>query len=354
MKRVKILHVAISRGWHAQVANAFLTLEQQSRIGYDLHLLTLEKSKIESYISSSNIKVSIDTIKHYNSPGLFPLLFKLFKKDRFDAIHVHGLNGMGAIFFVLTTMQVRVPVVCSVRDKLGIYAKLLRMNWKNLSKIIVPNEFVKQNIGLTFKNNTNVAVIPPPVDANRFKPGRKNGPDRVTVGMFARFSGVKDYPVFFKACARIKERVPDFRIVIAGKNFDSHRKALDTMVQDSGLKDITRIVGDVANIEDEILQIDIGVVASNGSEELSRIALEYMACGVPVVATNVGGLPELISDDVGVLVQHSDPDLLAEGIMSLMIDNNKREMFGANARILIEKKHSIELYCNKLAECYLM
>jgi glycosyltransferase involved in cell wall biosynthesis len=349
---MKILHIAISRGWHAQVANAFLAIKHQDTIGHAIHVVTLKNSTLQNNIKNCKFSGIVHTIKNHDSPYLPILLFKIIKKNDYDAIHIHGTNGKFALLVALIMSGKKISVVCSVRDKLSEHDKMFHFSWRHISSIIVPNDLVKRRMGSGFLGRNNVVIIPPPVDSGHFKPNSGRMNEQVTVGMFARFDVVKDYPVFFRACAIVRSHIPDFRIVVAGKNFEAHCHVLDSMLVDHGLRDITQVLANPVDVAEEISRIDIGVVASNGSEELSRVALEYMACSVAVVATDVGCLPELITEDVGILVPHGAPDRLADAMMVLMRDAEKREFLGRNGRKMIEKNHAVELYCDNLHKCY--
>jgi len=89
--------------------------------------------------------------------------------------------------------------------------------------------------------------------------------------------------------------------------------------------------------------VDIGVLSSIGSEAISRIVMEYMAMGKPVVSTAVGGLPELIVHGrTGMLVPPEDPSAMAEAIIALSKERERLSRMGALGRRRIEQAFSIE------------
>ena len=100
-----------------------------------------------------------------------------------------------------------------------------------------------------------------------------------------------------------------------------------------------------------LASIDVAVVPSD-SESLSNVVLESMAAGVPVIATDVGGNPELVSHDRGLLVPPRDIEALANATAQLLNDANLRAELGANARRFARDNFSAESITNKYEELY--
>jgi len=91
-----------------------------------------------------------------------------------------------------------------------------------------------------------------------------------------------------------------------------------------------------------IKSFDIGVLASD-SEGLSNAILEYMAAAIPVVATAVGGNPELVQDGVnGYLVAPGNPEALGDAVIRLLADPGLRRRFGAAGRALVDSRFAWE------------
>lgn len=353
---MNILHIAMSRGWNAQIANALLIINHQVKRNDTIHAVTLHPSAIETRLASFNEKVHIHPILHHHTPDLLRVLVRLLTKHSIDAVHIHGANGDLFLLAALFLSGRKVQVVRSMRDRLTFEERIAFLRWKLMDYLLVPNDYVKRQMGRNITGNTHVAILPPPVDVQAFSPQGRAFGSRIRVGMFARFDPVKGYPVFFAACRILKQIRDDFDIVVAGKNFMLHREEIAAMIAEAGLTDRTTVLGDLSDDAWEISRalstLDIGVIASIGSEELSRIGLEYMACGVPIVATDVGGLPELVRNDVGLVVPAGSPERLAEAIHTLMEDGQKRRQFGENARKTVVENHSIEVYCQRLADYY--
>lgn len=194
-------------------------------------------------------------------------------------------------------------------------------------------------------------VIPQGIE----RPGAASAvPDNLKVGMLARLDPVKGHAVFMDAAALLGETHPDARFLCAGAEAnltveglyaESARRGLDRRVFH-----FTGRVPDPAKFMDACR---VGVVPSTGSEALSRVVLEWMAAGRPVVAAAVGGIPELVRDGVtGFLVRPGDARALA-GPLGRLLDNLElaREM-GRAARAAYEKRYTPDAFAQVTEELY--
>ena len=99
--------------------------------------------------------------------------------------------------------------------------------------------------------------------------------------------------------------------------------------------------------------MDIAVVSSTGSETIARVALEYMALGKPVVGTEINAIPEVVKNGInGFIVRPEDSRGMAEVMLQLLEDKDKREKFGKASRALIENEFSLDTFVDKTEKFY--
>ena len=115
----------------------------------------------------------------------------------------------------------------------------------------------------------------------------------LAIGIVGRLDPVKGHVDFLKAAALVLKRFPDARFLLAGGQANLSRRDLEALAADLGISGSVRFLGRVPSVSDFMRGCDIGVVASTGSEAVSRAALEWMASRRPVLATRVGCLPEI-------------------------------------------------------------
>jgi len=177
------------------------------------------------------------------------------------------------------------------------------------------------------------AIIHASVDSIRFCPERRSdtlrrelgipveNQDGILIGLVGRLQRIKGQDVFIQAMPRILQSFPQARFVIAGMGLEDKRDYLRNLAARQGVADRVVFLDYVEHIEALVASFDIGVVASRGSEGSSRIVMEYMASGVPVVSTDAGGIPELLENGrLGRMIPPGDPDLLAGAILKALSD----------------------------------
>lgn len=145
-----------------------------------------------------------------------------------------------------------------------------------------------------------------------------------------RLSPEKGLRYLVEAASRIVQRLPEARFVIVGEG--AERPALEARIQSLGLSEVVRLPGFRHDVDSLLPYADL-VVLPSLTEGLPNVALEAAAAGVPVVATAVGGTPEVVLDCVtGYLVPPSDPLRLADRIVNVLIQPELANRFGAAAR----------------------
>ncbi len=164
--------------------------------------------------------------------------------------------------------------------------------------------------------------------------------DRV-VGILAVFRPEKDHETFIRAARIVADRIPEARFVLAGDG--PGREELEALTRELGLEERLVFAGLRSDVEDVLASLDVVVLSSFTIECFPYAILEAMAMGVPAVCTAVGGLPEMIEDGVtGRLVPPKDPAALAEGIIDVLSDEDRRRAMGVAARERLERNFTLE------------
>ena len=160
------------------------------------------------------------------------------------------------------------------------------------------------------------------------------------VGMIARMnSTAKNHSTFLRAAARVQSGVAQVEFVLIGDG--PLRAALQEEAANLGLGDRVQFLGDRRDVSALLASLDVTVLPS-ASESLSNAILESMAAGVPVVASEVGGNPELLGDRRGILSPVGDDKRLAESLLRLLRDRDLRRQMAQHCRIFAEENFTIE------------
>ena len=163
-----------------------------------------------------------------------------------------------------------------------------------------------------------------------------------------RLADVKGLPILFKALARLKSKHPGVKLTIAGDGPD--RQRLVAMAGDLGIAQNVSFLGyqTQKQVRELMGQADAFVLASF-AEGVPVVLMEAMAAGVPVVATRIAGIPELVEDGVsGFLVPPGDAKTLADKVDLLLRDSTLRASFGAKGREKVEREFDLAAEADKL------
>lgn len=205
------------------------------------------------------------------------------------------------------------------------------------------------------------------VDTERFKPGDRStirqslgfDEDALLVGFFGSFKEQKNHPLAFMAMRRVFESVPHARLVLVGDELyggmhgsSDYKHKMDRMVDELGIREQCIFMGNRNDVEQLYSACDLTILPSL-FEGTPNVLLESMACGVPIVATDVAD-NSLIAPDgkVGFIVPLDDHAILAERIVRLLRDNCLRKQFGENARKWVSSEFSCMRLAEKTADVY--
>jgi glycosyltransferase involved in cell wall biosynthesis len=197
-----------------------------------------------------------------------------------------------------------------------------------LDGLAIPRERVLTlPAGIDFTQVDRIAREPAAVLLRR----ARGWPERATViGMLARYSPVKGHRTLIDAARILLERGRDVYFFMAGPEGETGREGVARMVRDIGRDDRFAVLGMVEDPLDTAAGFDIALILSDGSEAVCRSALEYMAVGLPIVATRVNVIPETVGD-AAVLIPPGDPVALAEAIDRLIASPDRARSLGRAA-----------------------
>lgn len=149
----------------------------------------------------------------------------------------------------------------------------------------------------------------------------------------------KGHKELFEAMARLKVQYPLHALIVGGGRRETEVREL---AKGLGLADVVHFLGSRQDVPDLLHAMDIFVLPSY-SEGLSLALLEAMAAGLPVIASRVGGNPEVVTDGVtGLLIPPKDADALAQALERLLADPVKAQAMGEKARRRVEADYSLE------------
>jgi glycosyltransferase involved in cell wall biosynthesis len=173
-----------------------------------------------------------------------------------------------------------------------------------------------------------------------FRAEHKIARDRKLIGIVGRLALIKNHRLFLEMARQLLTIVPESRFVIVGDGL--LRRGLETYAEQLGIREQVIFVGWRRDLASIYADLDILVVSSN-NEGTPVSAIEAMASGCPVVATRVGGMPDVVKDgETGFLAPPNDALTLARSAAELLRDSPKRNRMGQAARAVALEHFSVQ------------
>jgi glycosyltransferase involved in cell wall biosynthesis len=289
-------------------------------------------------------------------------LVRLLRREHVDVIHAHkfGSNIWGVVFGRLSG----VPVVVTHEHGWAFEGRGMRMfldreliGRGSDAHIAVSREDRRRMIEIEKIDPETAVFVPNGISPLRPPSGRDvraelgvGAGDAVVISVgFLRRPKAMD--VLIEAAARLAPRFRSLKVLIVGEG--EERPAYEAMIERLGLAGTVDLLGLRSDVPDLLAASDVAVLSTD-SEGSPLSVMEYMDAGLPVVATRVGGIPDLIDDEVeGLLVERRDPEGLANAIERLLSDPAEARRMGERARERRRREFDIRVMVANLQDLYL-
>ncbi|MCR5503564.1 MAG: glycosyltransferase family 4 protein [Lachnospiraceae bacterium] len=315
---------------------------------------------IESYRNGSRWQKLQKALSAYRA------FSRLLKERPPELVHIHSSFGPSfyrKIPFILMCEKKGIPVVNHIHGAdfdafysnasdvakkriRKIYGKCARFivlseEWKAHIGVIVPEEKIRiiENYGIPEKGSDIE-------EWNRERPERKQV---LFLGEIGKRKGAFDLP---EIITEVLKKVPDVRFVIGG---EGETEVVREKLERLGIPEETvRFPGWVTGEEKKKLLRESSLfLLPSYQEGMPMSILDAMSCGLPVVSTNVGGIPKLVRQgENGFLCEAGDVRAMADGILMLLLDEKKRKEAGDRSLRIIEEEYSLLKHIEKLEELY--
>jgi glycosyltransferase involved in cell wall biosynthesis len=305
-----IVHVASGREWRGGQRQIWLLARELARRGVDQVVVTGGDSELARRLSSAGVRVRPVRWRAGLDPRVLPTVLGELRR-RGAILHAHDSHAL-TLAGVCAGLS-GAPLVATRRVTFPIRRKLF---WVRAQRVIAISGAVRDALTLDGLAAERIALIPSAVDAAELRAA--TGPDirtrfglpekgQVAVSLGA-LTPEKDQSTLIEAAALLVRDLPALQWVIVGEG--PLRSALEARIARLGLEARVHLVGQLADPHMALAGADVFVLSSL-AEGLGSSVLAAMALDVPVVATRVGGVPEVLGSGAGVLVPPSKPADLA-------------------------------------------
>jgi len=288
-------------------------------------------------------------------------LFSFLRQQKIDVLHAHkfGSNVWGTV----VGRAAGVPVVLAHEHSWPYQGKPLRrlLDREVIARgadrlIAVSREDKRRMIEVEGIAQAQTLFIPNGI--SRAEPTGHDvraelgiAPTAPVIGSVGSLYPVKAFEVLLRAVALLARDQPDVQVLIAGEG--PEREALKTLIRELGLDGSVHLPGLRADVPDVLRALDVAVCCST-SEGSPLSVMEYMQAGLAVVATAVGGVPDLIEPGVhGLLVPPNDPPALAAALAELLAEPDRARAMGDRGRARQRAEFDIDVLVRRLETLYL-
>jgi len=355
MNSLKILYVDTDRVWRGGQEQLFSLMLGIRDRQHQVWLAAPSDSSLNGKAQQSGIETFSFNQRNELSPWAFSQLWNILRQQDFDIIHLNTPRPiiLGGLASKLCGIPLR---VCSRRVNFPLRSPLSRLkyNWMQESVVTVSVSIRRTLIDGGVRPDL-IKVIYEGVDLDWVDSQQAPAADIVNsglvVGTVAHLSPEKGHCTLLEAAAQVVSRVPDVRFVVVGSGV--LMSSLKKRIQELGIQKRFTFTGFRSDSEVLMKSFDIFCLPSL-SEGLSSAILVAMASSLPVIATQVGGIPELVIDgETGILVPPNDADQLAVGLCKVLESPELRRKMGCSGRQRIEEKFTLERKLNETENLYL-
>lgn len=348
-RKLKVLYLDTEYVWRGGQDQLFGLMREMARRRHDIWLAAPQHSPLRLKAREASLPTIPFSQRLEVSPVAVLKLFRILKDSSFDVLH---LNTPRAILAgaVAARLEGRTLIVSSRRVNFPLRSKLSawKYNWL-VDQVITVSDSINNTLVAEGVRPEIVTTVYEGVDMDWFDsinrariPVGSPGP---IVGTVAHLSSEKGHKILIQAVELLKNRFPKARFLIVGDGI--LEAELREVVSGSGLSDRIFFTGFRSDSEALMKSFDIFCLPSL-SEGLSSAILAAMAVGLPVVASRVGGIPELVEDGTtGMLVSPGDAVELAAKLGLLIEDRGLRLKMGKAGRKRVEEEFTSQ---RKLAQ----
>jgi glycosyltransferase involved in cell wall biosynthesis len=363
-RRIRVLHVLPSLEAGGAVWRISEMTAAACRDGQEWGIVYFtEPSATRSFLEAAGVKVFGPFCRSPRSWRNTGHLLRSAREFGAEIIHAHStwpglwaarLRGrfLGPLVFGVRGLGVPYPGPWAARSWLYRYI-YARVDWV----VCVAQWLQREILRLAPQVASKCSVIYNGIDQQRLRPQKTREQMRRELGVsegqrlicaVGNIEKIKGHDVAIRALALLHRRFPEAVLVIAGRAIDpAFAQHLQALAAQLGLQDAVAMIGQRSDIADLLAATDVFIMPSH-SEGLPGALLEALFMGRPVVASDVGGIPEIVeAEKTGLLVPAGDAEALAAGIERLLADPDFAEELGRRGQAAVRQRFTLEaMYTN--------
>ncbi len=327
--------------WRGGEGQMMLLAGGQRLHDYHVSFIARPGSELAKRAAVAGFEVDEIDFSWHMSPLAGRQVARMLRSRKADILHIH--DGHGVWMGKLGARLARTPHVVATRRVDFRVSGPMKWSW-GIDRVVAISECIAGVLTSRGVPAEKIRVVHSGIDSGRFDGQGDCERFRAELGLgqwaplianVAALTDHKGQKYLIDAMSQIRKTHKSAHLVIAGEG--ELRGELEAQIDKLSLGEWVHLAGFRKDVPDILAAADVAVFSSH-LEGLCTSAMDAMACGKPVVATDAGGLPEVVNDGVtGLIVPARDPDALAAAISSLLDDEKMRADMGIAARKRLEE-----------------
>jgi len=281
---------------------------------------------------------------------------EIIREEGVDIVHARSRVPAISSFFAAKLEKTLFITTCHGHYSTHIFSR--PMGWGRFV-VVASNAVARHMINNFLVPRDRIRLIPRGVDLEGFRlrsPGKRSHKKEFVIGLIGRITPIKGHIYFIRAMSKVVRLMPNAKAIIIGDapaNKPKYRQELEVLVRRLSLSKYIQFLGNISDVPKKMADIDLVVMPSIGEETFGRVIIEAQAVGVPVIASKIGGMVDIIKDyENGLLVAPRDWNGLSDAIVKIIKDDRLRAKLIKNGRINVEKQFSLAHMYKKTLSLY--
>src|SRR5438445_8167282 len=351
-----VLHTESSLGHGGQEIRTLAEVRWLLSHGWGALIACQPDSPLLGEAKASSIPAQAVRMRGATDVGALLRLRRLMRERAVSVVHTH--SSVDSWLATAAAKSLGLPVVRTRHVSIPI-GRRRALVYRLADRIITSGESVRAIVIASGIAPERVVSISAGVDGERFHAGVSGASVRdelglgraPVVGLVANIRGSKGHNIFLEAARAVVASEPAARLLIVGDGVGFEE--VSRRVRDMGLDAHVRLTGFRRDISEGMAALDVLVLPSIRSEAIPQVIPQALAVGTPVVASTVGGSPELIRDgENGRLVPPGDAKALADAILALLGDPERARAMARAGQALIQERYSIDATMTRTTAVY--
>ena len=368
---MRVLQTNFHRGWGGQPSRILMMSRALNARGHQVTIAAPRGSLLAARAREAGLPV-------FDAPGFrkpkflhsalrdVAVMARHLKAERYDLIDTHGSQDLWTCVAARRLARRTSPLVFTRHNTKRVRAHFAN-TWlyrRQVDHLIVASGSVLERYEPFFRSGAlsrdRVSIVQSAYRPDRFHPGVDGGRVRAElglatnaplVGVVGRLVEDKGQDDFLQAAAIILKRRPEARFVLVGNG--PREAALKDLAARLGIASPVRFLGFREDVPEITAALNVSVLPSIDCDASSAVLKEALACGVPAVATAIGGAAEILQDGVtGLVVPPHEPERLAGAILSLLDDPERARAMGKAGSLDVAERFTPERLADETLKAY--